>query len=236
MKILKLAILIIATVILNGCGVSDIKIDSIEDLNTEDNISIGYTTINDNNQSDGTTTQTENVENDSNDPIVDNTPIVIHDGTDSSYTSSDPYNSDSAVNDQTVNDQTDTTSNDGSSSSTIIDQNACDLPNYISDDGNDPQGVQKDGIKFTQKLSNAGEVLTFYYEKNADEKADLDMHLGDFYDENNTLMFSLSINEAYFNKGSFYIKNEYTGKCYRGNFPPNAMTPPSKIVQEVSKK
>jgi len=218
MKILKLVSIITIVTLINGCGISDIGSNHTDNL-VEDNASSKNT--NDTTQIDENITQ---LNDSSSEPIVDNTPIVIHDGTGSSSSSN-----------QTVNDQTNTTSNDSSSSSVIIDPNACDLPNYISDDGNDPQGVQKDGVKFTQKLSNAGEVLTFYYEKSADEKATLNAHLGDFYD-NNSLMFSLSINEAYFNKGYFYIKNEYTGKCYRGSFPPNEMTPPNKIVQEVSKE
>jgi len=210
MKRYKFLIILVAIIVVNGCGVSDIKIDSAENLTIEDNTSSENSTISDNTQ-------------------VDDTPIVIN----------DQHNSDQTTTTQTVADQTtinQTTNSDNTSINIVIDPNACSSTyETIEDDYNLPEGTHKDGIIFASYTNPPSTTLIFYYTpENLDNPDNLN-YIGNFKSADGSTIFSLSINEKYYGKGYFYAKNSSNNKCYRGEFPNQFSPPKSEIIEVVQK-
>ena len=121
--------------------------------------------------------------------------------------------------------------------SVIVDPNACSSTfSAIEDDNNEPQGVTKDGITFTSTLVPSSIKEIFYYEPQTIQNLNNNSYLGEFKDNDGNVKFTLSINEAYYGKGYFYVRNGSNGKCYRGEFPLNELTPPTLVVVEVVEK
>jgi len=217
MKIKRFKSLLLFALLISGCGTSEID-HWIKTHN--DPCDLGMVECNNSdttNSNDINSTETLNTTTDTN--ITEPQTVTVTETIDNNTTETVDNN----ITDQNL-----------TQSSIIVDPNACSSTfAAIEDDNNEPQGVTKDGITFTSTLIPSSIKEIFYYQPQTIQNPNNNSYLGELKDEGGNVKFTLTVNEAYYGNGYFYVRNSSNGKCYRGEFPANEFTPPTLVVVEV---